>query len=59
MSNPPRIKIRCSKKVRSKWRQACGKFDLTYAEMALNAAKFAMENEDEFRRFVYGEERKR
>lgn len=59
MSEPIRIRIRCTEKVRSKWREACAKFDLTYAEMAIAAARFAIENEEEFRRYVYEEERRR
>lgn len=59
MSKPIQLRIRGTDTVRSKFRQACAKFDLEYGEMALNAAKFVMENEEQFRRFVYEEERSR
>jgi hypothetical protein len=59
MSEPVRIRVRCGERVRKEWRKACGYFDLTYAEMALHAARFIMENEEDFRRFVYEDEKSR
>lgn len=57
MSNPVRIRIRCTEAVRKAWEKARGEFDMTHAELAYNAAKFILQNPGEFRRFCDGEER--
>lgn len=59
MADKVRIRIRCPEVVREKWRKAAGQFDLTYGELAMYAAKFVLENEREFRRFINKESRRR
>jgi hypothetical protein len=57
MSDPIRIQIRGSEEVRREWQAARGRFDLTHGEMALEAALFAIENEQQFRRHLQADER--
>lgn len=57
VSNPIQIRIRGTQRVRDIWTDAQGKFDMTYAELAINLCRFAMENPDQFKRFSQGESR--
>lgn len=57
MSKPVRIRIRCAKRVRELWMETKGKFDLSHAEFAMEAAQFIQEHENEFRRHLQSEGR--
>jgi hypothetical protein len=59
MTEPVRIRIRCAEKVRRKWREACAVVDMDYGELAYYAAKYILENRDDFRKFMHSEERSR
>lgn len=56
---PVRIQIRCSEGTKQDWDKAAGAFGLTYGELAATAAKFALENDSDFRKFLRKEERRR
>jgi len=57
MSKPVRIRVRGTESVREWWMKAKGTFDLTHAQLALEGARFLLENEQEFRRHLQSDER--
>lgn len=59
MGKKPRLQVRCEEETKNKYAQASDKFGMSYGEFALFVSLFVMENEDDFRRFVTRQERKR
>jgi len=57
MSNPVKVRIRGTDDMREWWMKAKGTFDLTHGELALEGAKFLLENKREFRRHLQSDER--
>ena len=57
MSNPVQVRIRGVDRVREKWMEAKGKFDLTHGELAVEMATFVLSREQEFSRHLQSEGR--